>query len=61
MQAANIFQALRQSVSADREQTSSRVIPGPTALPHDMLGFVTGGKGERPAPTPSPSLPKGTW
>ena len=61
MQTANIFQSLRQSVAADRTQTSPCVIPRPTALPHDMLGFVTGGKGDRPAPTTSPSLPKGTW
>lgn len=60
MKAANIFQALRNALSADRAQ-ASRVAAGPTALSHDMLGFVAGGKGDRPAPTAGPLLPKHTW
>ena len=61
MKAANIFQALRHALSADRSQDTRRVASGPTALSRDMLGFVAGGKGDRPAPTSGPSLPKHTW
>jgi len=61
MKTVSIFQALRHALSVDRTQASRCVASGPVALSHDMLGFVTGGKGNPPATTTSPLLPKGKW
>lgn len=61
MKAVNIFQALRRTASASRTQPSQHLASGPTVIAHELLGFIAGGKGERPAPTTGPSLPKGTW